>query len=413
MKPSLLFLTPTAPTPTGHGLGMRAHAILRTLARQYRVFLLVLNHPPEEPDALEALNALCTETAFRPIGLWSRRDARLRRLAARWPAAYRRLFPAPCEWSRIARADVTHPFSVREFDVAHVFRLYAAPLLARLHACASWQQAWLDVDDLESLTRRRLAALHRLNGEPAAAAQFEIEASQYEMIERDALQRFDRLFVCSPADRERVLATGLHPRPEVVPNIANSIAAPAAEPHDEFRMLFAGNLGYVPNADAILYFCRDILPRIGEQADRAVTLEVAGGGATRPFARAMAGFPGVRRLGWVRDLGAAYARADAVVVPLRAGGGTRIKVLEAFAYGRPVVSTPEGIEGIAADHGIHALIAGSAEVFADACVRLIREPALRGTLAARARELVLARYSEGALAAALLGPIGARPLDSI
>lgn len=394
MKPPLLYLSPTAPTSTGPGLGMRAHAILRALTQRYRVFLLVLNHPPADPQAQTSLHALCADTAYLPVGLWNRRDARIHRLAARWPSAYGMLFPEPYEWGRIARTDITLPFQVREFEIAHVFRLYMAPLLHHLRAQASWRQCQLDLDDLESVTRSRLAAVHKASGDTAGATQLEMEARQYGKIEREHLRQFDRLFACSQSDRELIQKLGLHPSPEVLPNIISIGNIPAAAPHEGFQLLFVGNLSYAPNSDAILHFCRDILPRIRALINRPVTFEIVGGGAPRSLKTALAKQAHVRLHGWVSDLAPHYARADAVVVPLRAGGGTRIKILEAFAYRRPLVSTPEGIEGIAAVDGVHALIAENADAFAHACVRLLRDPVLCRQLTARAHTLTQDQHSE-------------------
>jgi glycosyltransferase involved in cell wall biosynthesis len=101
-------------------------------------------------------------------------------------------------------------------------------------------------------------------------------------------------------------------------------------------------------------------------------------------------------------LGSLYADADVVVVPLRAGGGTRIKVLEAFGYGVPVVATPIGIEGIAAISGEHAMIAETPEGFAEACLALVASPTRAEAMAARALGLVEDAYRAELVEAALL-----------
>lgn len=396
MKP-LLFLAPTAPVPGGHGLGMRALAVLRALSRRRQVFLLVLNHPPTDAEERNACEALCAECAYVPIGLWSRLDSIGRRLAAVHPALYSRLFPEPCEWGRAARAGFAFPFREREFGTVHVFRTYLTPLLARLQGTVSWDVAQLDIDDLESATRLRLAALHRSNGEILKAARLELEAGQYALLERRHLKMFDRVFVCSERDRSRLAEGCLHPAPEILPNIVEEAEITACPAHEDFRLLFVGNLSYPPNSDAVLFFCRDILPRIRDSIRRPVTFDIVGGGTPRALAREVSRTAGALLHGRVQDLAPAYARADAAVVPLRTGGGTRIKILEAFAYGRPVISTPVGIEGINAVDGTHALIAEGGQAFADACLRLHREPALGARLAEEALELVRHRYSEAAL----------------
>lgn len=404
MPQTLLYITPTVPAPTGNGLSMRAHALLRTLALRYRVYLYI-TAPPPSTQKVAALTPLCAEVAFRPIGLWERSDARVRRLTAAIPGLYRRLFPEPSEWTKAVRSHIANPFTVAEFDLAHVFRIYMTPILTGLQRQVRWQHTQLDLDDLESLTRERLAALYRQRYDRLNAVRMKIEAQQYHNIEQQQLMAFDRILVCSQADRSRLLASGLRPPPEVVPNIiAIPQEVPRIDERMEFRFLFVGNLGYFPNADALHYFIIEILPLIRLQVSRPIVLNIVGTGLPRSDTRALSQVPGVRLLGSIPDVTREYVQADAVIVPLRAGGGTRIKALEAFAHRRLVVSTPEGIEGIDAVDEQHLLIAGTRERFAEACIRLIHEPALRRDLTRHALELVQTRYTEAVLAPLLSKP---------
>lgn len=397
MKPSLLFLSPTAPTPRGNGLGMRAYAVLRALSQKHAVHLLTLNHPPTDPDVRSTLAGLCEQTAFVPIGLWSHRDARLRSLVAHWPGAYRRLFREPYEWRLVSRSGIVFPFALRSYDVVHVFRCYMIPILDLLATQISWRRSQLDVDDIESRTRRGLAAMHRLNGETGAMLRQEAEAEQYERIEREYLHRFDRVFAASPADRDVLRAKGLHPSPEILPNVIETETQQPVPRHAGLRLLFVGSLGYAPNADAVQYFCRDILPEIRKRTTGPVTFDIVGGGLPAPAAAGLARIPGVRVHGWVEDLGRFYGDADIIVVPLRAGGGTRIKILEAFAHGRPVVSTREGVAGIEAFDGVHALLTDTPAAFAAACLRLYTDTSLSARVTAEASKLVREKYSADVL----------------
>ena len=406
MQPTLLYITPTVPALTGNGLSMRAHALLRTLALHYRVFLYIANQPPPARETIAALRTLCAEVAFHPIGLWTTSDARSRRVMATIPSLYHRLFPEPSEWTRATRSRITNPFTVREFDLAHVFRIYMIPILTGLQRHVRWTHTQLDLDDLESLTRERLAALYRRRHDRLNAARMGIEARQYHDIEQRHLTAFDRVLVCTQADRSRLLSSGLRPPPDVIPNIVTIPQdVPQIDEHIEFRFLFVGNLGYFPNADAIRYFVVEILPLIRSQVSRPIVLDIAGTGLPQSETRQLSRAPGVRFLGFIPEVTEGYRPADAVIVPLRAGGGTRIKVLEAFAHRRPVVSTPEGVDGIEVVHEKHALIAGTRERFAEACVRLLNEPALGRNLTRHALELVHMRYSEAALVPLLYKPL--------
>ncbi len=104
------------------------------------------------------------------------------------------------------------------------------------------------------------------------------------------------------------------------------------------RLLFVGTLGYFPNADAARFLCRDIVPALRRLSGHAIVVDLAGAGDTTGL-RDIAQMPEVTLLGYVEDLAPLYAAADIAVAPLRAGGGTRIKILEAFAHGVPVVAT--------------------------------------------------------------------------
>ncbi|HNB74014.1 MAG TPA: glycosyltransferase family 4 protein, partial [Acidobacteriota bacterium] len=117
--------------------------------------------------------------------------------------------------------------------------------------------------------------------------------------------------------------------------------------------------------------------------------------------------PGVVLSGWVANLEEVYARADAVVIPLRAGGGTRIKLLEALAHGVPVVSTTLGAEGIEVQSGTHAILANTPEEFAAGCLQLVQDAALRSHLAQNGKALVSTLYTEDVLTRRI-GALGKR-----
>jgi len=403
MKPALLFVTPATPAPTGNGLAMRAYAFLRALSARHRVYLLVANHPPSDAQTRSLIQSHCEEIAYRPVGLWQGRRL-TRRAVCLVPPLARRIFPEPHEWATLASAQLQNPFTVREFDLVHVFRLYGVALLDVLRHSTSWRETQLDVDDVESRTRSRMATLHQNAGHIASAAQFRLESRQYAEIERNRLHDFGRVFFCSEADCRWTRQLALHAGPEVIPNVVDLPDALLPEPDDaEFRFLFIGSFGYFPNTDAVEYFCRHVLPVIRARADRPVHLDIAGAGMKKSIVQRLARCPGVRLLGFVEHVVDAYRSSHTVIVPVRAGGGTRIKVLEAFAYGRCVVATPQAVEGIGLEDGKHALLGEGVEGLVSACIRIIRDASLRRRIVANAQDLVRSRYSPPALAARLAG----------
>jgi glycosyltransferase involved in cell wall biosynthesis len=154
-------------------------------------------------------------------------------------------------------------------------------------------------------------------------------------------------------------------------------------------LLLQGLLYYTPNTYGAVWLVGTVLPHLRRlQPDVRVRLV----GAANDRVRALARPPEVEVTGRVPDMAPELARADVVVAPVLYGGGTRIKILEAFAHRIPVVSTPVGIEGIDATDGIHLLVADDPREFAEACARLTFDEDLRARLADRAERLFLERY---------------------
>ena len=364
-KPSLLYISPVIPALTGNGLAMRAGTVLEVLAERYDVHLLVVPlYASVTPRLPEPLEKLCQRAAIvapgpprggglRPAGLWG----------------------AP------------------RFDVVHVFRLATLPFSQPyLGGFFRRPRRHLDLDDIESLTRRRLAALYRQNGESAMAAHEEVQATRCERLEEEAFRRFDRVYVCSASDRDK-LESRTRAGVRVLPN---GVRMPAAVPprvvDGAFTFLFVGTLGYYPNEDGVRYLCAEIVPRMRELAGRNFVVNIAGTGASESLRQA-ASVPQVRFLGAVADLHPWYAQADAIVAPVRAGGGTRIKILEAFSYQRPVVATSTAMEGIEARAEEHVVIGDTAAALAQQCARLMADRELRDRLARNALALVQQLYT--------------------
>lgn len=157
-------------------------------------------------------------------------------------------------------------------------------------------------------------------------------------------------------------------------------------------IIFLGSMDWMPNIDAVEYFVEAIFPRIKQKTPEA-TFTIVGRNPPGRVRVLAAQDPSVCVTGTVDDVRPYIASAAAVVVPLRAGGGTRIKIFEAMAAGAPVVSTSIGAEGLPVLHGRHILLADEPEDFASCVARLLREPSLRGEIGGNGLELVRSRFS--------------------
>jgi glycosyltransferase involved in cell wall biosynthesis len=358
-RESMLFISPVMPALHGNGLAMRAAQTMLAFATRYRVTLLVV----------PIYGSPAGRSVPEPIQ----------------PACARSIVVSPKSGDR--------PELNQRFDIVHLFRLAAVPLAEPwLIVNAGRAQTWLDMDDLESEVHRRIAELHRSYRDESAAEAELARANDARAREADAFNRFDRVFLASggeggnrsPGRRAELMhLPNVLPLPELLPE------PPDGEP---VVLLFVGTLGYFPNVEGALWFARDVLPLIQRESRRSVELRVVGMG-WMPLVEQLRRLPGVALIGPVPEIRPHYEQAQLVVAPLRAGGGTRIKIIEAFGLGRPVVATSIGIEGIDAVDGLHTLIANGAEAFALACLRLIDERDTRATIARRARSLAESRYS--------------------
>ena len=204
------------------------------------------------------------------------------------------------------------------------------------------------------------------------------------------LQTFDQLIAMSESDAQLLRAYTQTPV-TVIPNgavIGPSLPAPSRA---NATVLFTGTMNHPPNRDGILWFHARVWPQVRSLVTDAQLTIV--GRHPDPEVRALADRdPSVRVMGEVPDMSPFLAEAALLVAPLHAGGGTRLKILDAFAAERAVVSTTIGAEGIAVTHGEHLLIADKPTDFADATVQLLRDHSLRAAIARSGRQLAEERY---------------------
>lgn len=262
----------------------------------------------------------------------------------------------------------------------------------------------LDLDDLED---QKITARLSIPGPPHSGivgrarqwggrALSAEERRRWTRLYRQAGRETATIVVCSHRDAERAAANGLS-RVEVVPNAYPAVERPVGRISvgSPPTIVFAGTLRYPPNADASRYLVEDVYPVLAERVPGARLRLV---GLSTPSVTALADPPRVTVVGQVEDIEVELARADVIVVPVRFGSGTRLKVLEAFAHRIPVVSTSLGAEGLDVVDGEHLLVADTPASMAAACERLINDSDLRAQLTGNAHRLFLDRFERGRVA---------------
>lgn len=372
-RPTLLFVSPIAPCTTGNGLAMRAAAMIQAYSDLFNIHLLAPG------DSAAPLPNLCAT--------WHRLNtplrARIRNRLSRDPYT-------PKEWPHLTRHlhnKLLNQFTGLQVDHVHVFRLYMLPIilpvLGELRSDTS--QLHLDLDDIESESRQQTVPLRpqvHIQRREARIAQF------YANREQELLPVCDRIYVCGACDQHTLHQRGFD-AVSIVPNTI-PIEAPLPPPSDEtlFNFLFIGNLNHFPNIDGLEYLIEDLLPAIRNQAPRPFQILVAGSGRNSRIRHRCKRIPEIEWLGEVQDLRSIYQQAHATIIPLRCGGGTRVKILESFSMGRPVISTPAGANGLEVSPDIELSLGQNPVSFAAACAEIMVSPELRKIRADTARQWV-------------------------
>lgn len=359
------------------------------------------NAPPQLPLAFWTTSTDPALTSPPPKGL---------RLAARaWlldPAGH----PSDLFYSPGAAAELTRLLASFRPDMVLVEGLWLHGYLGVIRAAGC--RTILDCHNVEAAVFHELArSNHRQDFEGRVIR--DVIPARTEAIERAAVGTADQLWVCSEEDARRLREMYLPPAPIVV--IPNGIrlddyAARPLEAGSEragvLTLVFPGIYSYLPNALAATFLVNEILPRLAAACEAPCRLQLVGPMPTPEMCAASARDPRIVVTGPLPDIRPLFAAATAMPVPLFHGGGTRLKVLEAFAAGLPVVSTAKGVEGLGAEHGSHLLVAETPEAFVDAVLALWRDDALARRLAANARALATERFSWTVIGPRIRGAVG-------
>ena len=365
-----LVLSCETPVPPNSGYRLRVLHLARRLAEAGDVDVAGLGPVPD--DGREP---------FRLRGV-PHRVSRIRSLLASWRQPYLA--------ARFASRPMAELAAAGSWDVVQS----ESPWLVR-EALAAGAPVVLDAHNVEADIARSLAAtderaVHRLR--------WRWEAGKTARSEAWAVRNVDAVVACSTADAEALAAAGAR-RTLVVPNGVDTAAVAHQVPADGSLLLYVGQLGYRPNEAAAIRLIDDVLPLVrAEVAD--ATVRIVGRDPTDAVLSRRG--PTVDVPGEVPEVLPHLHAARVLVVPLEAGSGTRLKVLEAMAAGVPVVSTALGVAGIEAEHGRHLLVADTAAGLAEQAVRVIRDDDLARSLSTEARRLVEERYDWAVVAAPLV-----------
>jgi glycosyltransferase involved in cell wall biosynthesis len=381
----VLFISSYPPSPRFGGAGIRAFNTLRALASCGQVTLLAPvqhRHRPLLEDSKPWCEELIAPDILTPRpSLWPT-DHR-----PRWEkywdsiSTLEPLLLKYYDFSELSR--VVRDLTDKTPDLVWVFKSWLAGSLPHL----DWQRVVVDFDDL--LFRFLSRTMRHTPWYGSKVFLENLDIWKQKRFERQVCKRAARVLVSSEDDR-RVLG---YDNVRVLPNCVDlPVKSPFEEFEDPHRLLFPGKMDYQPNIDAALYFCGAILPHIRKMEPRA-HVYIVGREPPREIQALHTGSD-VFVTGTVPDTTPYFNAAGMVIVPIRFGGGTRLKILEAFAHRKPVVSTTIGCEGLAVEQGVHLCRADTPRDFAASCLALMRDASMRRTLGMAGRELVESHYSQ-------------------
>jgi glycosyltransferase involved in cell wall biosynthesis len=352
----ILLFTPVMPCLTGQGSAIRVGIALEILAEIHEVVVVQLDLWNTHAGLMTADWVRHTATAYHKVSM-------------------------PATAAAVA-ALVKEHLAQEHFDGVYVFRLASASfaLLVLGELKRPGLPSVVDLDDDECSRTEKFIPLREAVGDFERAAHERDELGRLRRLQRMLLSQFGCNLLASSEDRDALAARYPDQRFLQLPNVVRlqQVERPAWSSAGRRNLLFIGTLNYLPNEDAILYFCSEVLALL-RSAVPDVAVQIVGTQASAAV-RQCGRLAGVTVKGPVKDVALEYGRARAMIVPLRAGSGTRIKILEAFSFGVPVVSTTEGIAGLNLRNEVHLLIADTPQGFAQACERVLTDDALAARL---------------------------------
>ncbi|MFC2043163.1 glycosyltransferase family 4 protein [Chloroflexota bacterium] len=387
----VLFLTQVLPYPLDAGPKIRAYYVLRHLARHHDITLVTFIRPSDPPDAVKHLHNYCQRIVTVPIdrSLWRDVGAYSKSLLSDMPFLITR--------DRVPRmeAALLKIISEERFDVVHADQLWMAAyaLYARMSADQNGYQPNLILDQ-HNAVHLIPARLAQNSANPLIRQILQREARLMRRYEAQVCDQFDRVVWVSGDDLKAVASyqpsiQKLPLKTTIIPIcIDPQISNPVLPLPKSDRILFLGGMHWPPNAEGLRWIAQNVLPIVREQIPDVELLAV---GKEPPADLQKTG--GLSLPGYIEDVESIWSGCRVFVVPLLSGGGMRVKILDTWAHGLPVVSTSIGAEGIKIKSGSNILIADTPHEFSQAIVRILRDDELASQLGASGRKTVEDTYN--------------------
>jgi sugar transferase (PEP-CTERM/EpsH1 system associated) len=388
MSRKFLFLTPDLPYPPHQGAAIRTLNLIKNLAPRHEIHLLSFNQARDASGRIEPLADYCASITTVPSPHRSTARRAMSVLFSPSPDMALRL-PSP-EFSDALRISLSR----ERFDFAQVEAIEMVQYGLAVKDMSVYPRPMVVFDDINAeylLQKRAFETDARQPSRWLAALYSYIQWRKLQRYEAHACRQLDRVIVVSEADAKALQSLVPALQCAVVPNgVDTDLFCPREAGDSDTKLVFTGKMDFRPNVDAVLWFTREVLPLIRQEVPQA-SLMVVG---RNPHARLqhLQGSPDVVLTGYVDDVRPYVGEAAVYVVPIRVGGGTRLKLLEAMSMSKAIVSTSLGCEGIGVHSDRELVIADDPASFAGAVVALMRDRERRSELGVSARQLAVAQH---------------------
>jgi len=379
---NILFLAPRLPLPADTGGKIRTLNILKQLARENRVYLLCFTFEESDRSHLQTIRELGVEVQMVPID----EPSAIRKVSA---VVFNPLpFSILKYYSFQMSQSIQQVLAKQPFDAIHVDHLH----MAVYKDCFKGLPCFLDEHNVEYKILERCANVERSWIKKMLYCN---QSRKMMIFESQKVKGFSGVFACSFEDR--LLLSDLTKGQVAVHVIPNGVdtgyfnCGLQQNKEKEDAVVFTGSMDWLPNDDAISYFCKEILPLVW-QKNNVLKLYVVGKNPSKLVKELASRDARVIVTGRVEDVRPFIEKAKIFIVPLRIGGGTRLKILEAMAMGKAVISTTIGAEGIECKDGIDIAIADAPHDFAGKVIDLCRQPVLVAAMGQEGRNLVCQKY---------------------
>jgi sugar transferase (PEP-CTERM/EpsH1 system associated) len=383
-KLNILFVSATIPYPAIDGGRIRVLSLIQNLSKFNKITFLTYNSSDKDEQGIKYL---------RDIGIdiidikWNYNNT-----LSIMPSVFKQVLKGkPLTiakyYSSATAKKINELLDTNSYDILHLEMLHAGQYITEISDRHN-TKIILDQQNIDSLIWQRLVKTEK---NLFRKLMLNWQYKSFLNIENKMSSMFDVCVCVSEEDAERLKSINPNIKTDVVPNgVDIDYFFPSETPENEKQIVFVGSMDWSPNEDAALYFCDQIFPLIKAKIPD-IKFYIVGSNPTDRILK-LKGIEGIIVTGLVDDVRSYISQSAVFVVPLRIGGGTRLKILQALAMKKAIVSTSVGCEGLGLTHNEHLLINDNPDEFADSVIRLTKDKLLRHNLGENGRNLVQNQY---------------------